>query len=147
MRELRRHEILAGILATTDGLDHLRHQFRERFAFGWTFARICESLRLPYVATAKAIGYDQGRRRWIKPPPPPPNGAWQDDEGYWHVPATSDGKSIRFNCPACKKEHLHGDDGEAETHRISHCFHKESPLHSSNAPKGYFLHIHANDSI
>lgn len=150
MRKMRRHVILAAALAELEGVERLRQHFHGRLAVGWKFARICDIRRFPYNATAKAIGYDMKRRGWIaelslkkppKPPPSPPDGAWRDAKGHWHIPARAVGRSVRFYCPACKKEHIHGDDGQAITHRTSHCFLEESPLHSGKASKGYHLHI------
>lgn len=147
MREPSRHEVLAATIATPEGLEQLRQYFRARLHSGMAFAHICEIRRLPYIATAKAIGYDLKRRGWTaelppkklpKPPPVPPKGAWKDADGKWHVPVITDGKTVSFWCPACRKDHLHGDAGLPVQNNGVHCWNTESPLYG---PGNYYLHI------
>jgi cytochrome c1 len=136
MRHLpKRARVLANIVGLPRGTQRLRATFQARLSAGETFSAICESLRLPYCGAAEAIGFDRAKGRFLVPPAPPA-GAWKDFEGMWHVPANDDGKTIRFYCPACKKTHAHGSDGQAVTHRSSHCFAENSPIRA-----GYMLHI------
>ncbi len=60
------------------------------------------------------------------------------------VVPNADGRTVRFKCPHCRRNHTHGIEGVSDgtrTHRVAHCWRAGSPFmaagyHLQLAPRG-----------